>query len=637
MKIKNNVLLIFDFDHTITNGHMHNAFSRLRKSDFNPTEENAVTDNDIRNFLGSTGGVKNEERLKSTLQSALSGGIEVNIASYTGYPNAVKKVAEYYLGLSEKQTGSISVFGGFPGDYDSQLQELDVREQQSQVGKNLHICEAIVNYKNNHNGRLPKTVMLVDDSVGNIKRINEFVESMSKRKGWLKENGLSVEDINNIKFEGVQVPKEDKNVGYLERVQEFVNANLVQEPIYENLREEESLYATANKSTISLKEEMKGIRLLLNEDGVRSKKAIHNVQDAFKKQVMEAIKKQGYSVSSEERESGITVEGSKPIDVQQIMQDNFSQFTKLHDKALNDNKNENLRKKEPIYQNTEELLSSLPQKRKSSDGMVADSENKTQDIKDMSSSETQANPTRSKRHAMMLDPQQIEPIHQNAEEPPLGKKYTHTETISLAQEFKAIKAFFKDCAQKVIDAICNLFRREVATKIEGQGYNVSSKQGSSEITVKGSKPIDASRINKDIIVESLAQIIEKKEKIKDLNNNYKGDQLGREISKLLNAGSQKENINSNYNDGEPIFQTREEASNYPPQKKDINSNSVRGNYNDGESIFQTVQEPRNYHRQKKGIDSNPVSKKPLVPPVPTKNYTERVIQSRNIEGIGRNK
>lgn len=263
---------------------------------------------------------------------------------------------------------------------------------------------------------------------------------------------------------------------------------------------------------------------------------------------------------------------------------------------------------------------SLPQKRKSSDGMVADGENKKQDIKDMSSSETQANPTRSKRHAMMLDPQQIESIHQNAEELSPGKKYAHIQIVSLAQEFKAIKAFFKDCAQEIIDAICNLFKREVATKIEGQGYNVSSKQGSSEITVKGSKPIDASRINKDIIVESLAQIIEKKEKIKDLNNNYKGDQLGREISKLLNAGSQKENINSNYNDGEPIFQTREEASNYPPQKKDINSNSVRGNYNDGESIFQTVQEARNYHRQKKGIDSNPVSKKPLAPPVPPKNY-----------------
>ncbi|GFR28415.1 uncharacterized protein TNCT_698281 [Trichonephila clavata] len=210
-----------------------------------------------------------------------------------------------------------------------------------------------------------------------------------------------------------------------------------------------------------------------------------------------------------------------------------------------------------------------------------------------------------------------------------NKKQAYTETIFLAQEFKAIKAFFQDCIREVINAICNLFRREVATKIEGQGYNVSSKQRSSEITVKGSKPIDASRINKDIIVESLAQIIKNKEKIEDLGNNYKGDQLEQNISKLLNAGSQKENINSNYNDGEPIFQTREEALNYPPQKKDINSNSVRGNYNDGESIFQTVQEARNYHRQKKGIDSNPVSKKPLAPPVPPKNYTEKVTQNRN--------
>ncbi len=56
---------------------------------------------------------------------------------------------------------------------------------------------------------------------------------------------------------------------------------------------------------------------------------------------------------------------------------------------------------------------------------------------------------------------------------------------------------------------------------------------------------------------------------------------------------------------------------------------MRGNYNDGESIFQTVQEARNYHRQKKGIDSNPVSKKPLAPPVPPKNYTEKVTQNRN--------
>ncbi|WP_353286729.1 hypothetical protein [Wolbachia endosymbiont (group A) of Anthophora plumipes] len=540
----NNTLLIFDFDNTITNGHMHNIFSGkhsgFKKSDFNSGAEYAVKDTDIGNFLKNTGGVKNKETLKSVLQSALSNGVKVNIASYTGYSDAVRRVVENHLGLSKEQAGGISVFGGFPGDYDNELPK-GLKEQKNQVGKNLHICKAIVEYKDKH-GELPKTVMLVDDDVKNIQKINEFVASMSKREEWLEKNGLSIEEIQKIKFEGARVPKEDKNVGYLERIQEFVNANLVQEPIYENLKKEEPIY--------------------------------QNLQD-IQRSLSETVPK------------------------------------------------------EPIYQNNENRPPLPPKKRKSSDGMVADGENKKQDIKDMSSSETQANPTRSKRHAMMLDPQQIESIHQNAEELSPGKKYAHIQIVSLAQEFKAIKAFFKDCAQEIIDAICNLFKREVATKIEGQGYNVSSKQGSSEITVKGSKPIDASRINKDIIVESLAQIIEKKGKIKDLNNNYKGDQLGREISKLLNAGSQKENINSNYNDGEPIFQTREEASNYPPQKKDINSNPVRGNYNDGESIFQTVQEARNYHRQKKGIDSNPVSKKPLAPPVPPKNYTEKVTQNRN--------
>ncbi|MGL9732321.1 MAG: hypothetical protein ACR5KX_06235 [Wolbachia sp.] len=43
--------------------------------------------------------------------------------------------------------------------------------------------------------------MLVDDSAGNIKKINGFVESMSKREEWLEENGLNIEDIkkSNLK------------------------------------------------------------------------------------------------------------------------------------------------------------------------------------------------------------------------------------------------------------------------------------------------------------------------------------------------------------------------------------------------------------------------------------------------------
>ncbi|NSX83866.1 hypothetical protein GOM44_06835, partial [Wolbachia endosymbiont of Atemnus politus] len=204
MAKENNTLLIFDFDNTITEEHMHNAFSRLGRIDFDSDAENAVTDHNIKDFLKNTGGIKNEEGLKSVLQSALSSGIEVNIASYTGYPNAVKRVVENHLGLSKEQADSVSVFGGFPADYDTQLKSSALKEQQNQVGKNLHICKAIVEYKNNHNGQLPKTVMLVDDSTDTIKKIDEFVESMSKREGWLKENGLSIEEIQKIKFEGVQ-------------------------------------------------------------------------------------------------------------------------------------------------------------------------------------------------------------------------------------------------------------------------------------------------------------------------------------------------------------------------------------------------------------------------------------------------
>ncbi|MDR2548578.1 MAG: hypothetical protein LBC34_03765 [Rickettsiales bacterium] len=166
----NNALLIFDFDNTITNGHMHNVFygkhSGFKKSDFNSGSEYAVTDADIGNFLKNTGGIKSEETLKSVLQSALSNGVEVNIASYIGYPNAVKRVVGNHLDLSKKQVGGISVFGGFPESYDPKLPE----GKRDQVGKNLHTCKAIVEYKNNHNGQLPKTVMLVDDSIGNIKK-----------------------------------------------------------------------------------------------------------------------------------------------------------------------------------------------------------------------------------------------------------------------------------------------------------------------------------------------------------------------------------------------------------------------------------------------------------------------------------
>lgn len=51
MAKENNSLLIFDFDNTITNGHMHSAFSKSGRIDFDSDAENAVTDNDIEGFM----------------------------------------------------------------------------------------------------------------------------------------------------------------------------------------------------------------------------------------------------------------------------------------------------------------------------------------------------------------------------------------------------------------------------------------------------------------------------------------------------------------------------------------------------------------------------------------------------------
>ncbi|MDR2548579.1 MAG: hypothetical protein LBC34_03770 [Rickettsiales bacterium] len=351
---------------------------------------------------------------------------------------------------------------------------------------------------------------------------------MGKREGWLKENGLSIEEIQKIKFEGVRVPKESKHVDYLGEVQEFISANLVQEPIYENLKKEEPIYQN-----------------------------LQGIQKALKVQA------------------------------------------------------------EPVHQS---VSSSLPQKRKSDSDIAVDSENKKQDIKDMSSSETQAKPTRSKRHAMMLDPAQIGSVHQNTEELSPGKKYTHTETLSLLKAFETIRDFFQDCGQKIINTIHRLLKKEVITGIKEQGYDVNSEKGKSKITVYGNKSIDIDKIKTDFIDTSLIRIMELgEEKIKDLSNNYKDDQLEQEISKLLNADLQKENINSNSMGGnyeEPIFQTREEAL--------ISHQQIRGNYNDGEPTHQTVQEARNYHQQKRGINPNSMSKKPLAPPVPPKSCMEEV-------------
>ncbi|MEY2393398.1 hypothetical protein AB6N09_04215 [Wolbachia endosymbiont of Tettigetta isshikii] len=105
------------------------------------------------------------------------------------------------------------------------------------------------------------------------------------------------------------MPKESKNVDYLGKVQEFISANLVQE----------SVHAETNKRAVSLKKDMKKISsFFFIENGNSSRKEIYNAQYLFKQEVIKAIKEQGYGVSSKEKQAGIIVKWSEPIDIQKV-------------------------------------------------------------------------------------------------------------------------------------------------------------------------------------------------------------------------------------------------------------------------------------------------------------------------------
>ncbi|MFP3031153.1 MAG: hypothetical protein ACEY3M_08465, partial [Wolbachia sp.] len=106
----NNTLLIFDFDQTITNQSMHNFFVSKNYSDYNSGEKDAVTEEKIKEFLQNPG-IKNKEKLRSVLQSALSSEVEVDIVSFAKYIKAVEYVVKNHLGLTGEQAQSIKVVG----------------------------------------------------------------------------------------------------------------------------------------------------------------------------------------------------------------------------------------------------------------------------------------------------------------------------------------------------------------------------------------------------------------------------------------------------------------------------------------------------------------------------------------------
>ncbi|WP_088415228.1 hypothetical protein [Wolbachia endosymbiont of Wuchereria bancrofti] len=59
----------------------------------------------------------------------------------------------------------------------------------------MHIYKAIVEYKTTTIVSYQNRNTLIDYSADNVKRVNRFVESISKRKEWLEGNGLSIEDV----------------------------------------------------------------------------------------------------------------------------------------------------------------------------------------------------------------------------------------------------------------------------------------------------------------------------------------------------------------------------------------------------------------------------------------------------------
>lgn len=225
--------VIFDFDKTIINQNMDNYFYSLwRRSDYGSGKADAVTAENIENFFKiQDSGIKNEKQLKPALQSALTDGMEVAIASFTRYRKAVEYVVQNYLGLSEEQAKNIKVVGGLP--------EKDIR---SKVGKNLHILDLLKTYKKKH-GRLPQEVMLVDDSKENVDRVNDFHNNIGvllAQDKKIAKTEITAGELKSITFTGVKVPREaitETNTtaddGYLDVVKKWVDAerNVHYEPL----------------------------------------------------------------------------------------------------------------------------------------------------------------------------------------------------------------------------------------------------------------------------------------------------------------------------------------------------------------------------------------------------------------------
>ncbi len=275
-----NALLIFDFDQTITNKSMCNFFTSKGYDDYDSGKEKAVIKEKIEEFLQKEGsGIKNKEKLRSVLDSALSSGVEVAIVSSAKYIKAVEYVVKNHLGLTEEQAQGIKVVGGTTKRQDP-LNSAEVAKrmnepQDPQIGKHLCVLSLLKAYKKDK-GMLPQKVMLVDGNQRGINPADDFYKSIKEgllekdMKGLLEnidqeiaEVDVREEEINNIAFKGINVSSEPTtgtdgaaDDGYLDKVGKWIK-----EPI-QNLENpvddgpENHIYATINPDTKSSKKSL---------------------------------------------------------------------------------------------------------------------------------------------------------------------------------------------------------------------------------------------------------------------------------------------------------------------------------------------------------------------------------------------
>ncbi|WP_353281184.1 hypothetical protein [Wolbachia endosymbiont (group A) of Andrena trimmerana] len=241
-----NALLIFDFDQTITNKSMCNFFTSKGYDDYDSGKEKAVIKEKIEEFLQKEGsGIKNKEKLRSVLDSALSSGVEVAIVSSAKYIKAVEYVVKNHLGLTEEQAQGIKVVGGTTKRQDP-LNSAEVAKrmnepQDPQIGKHLCVLSLLKAYKKDK-GMLPQKVMLVDGNQRGINPADDFYKSIKEgllekdMKGLLEnidqeiaEVDVREEEINNIAFKGINVSSEPTtgtdgaaDDGYLGKVEKWI-------------------------------------------------------------------------------------------------------------------------------------------------------------------------------------------------------------------------------------------------------------------------------------------------------------------------------------------------------------------------------------------------------------------------------